>query len=691
MEDKKLVIPAPVGAGDDATTWALPEGAIARLGQGLVEDLVFSPDGYYLAVGTRVGLWWYEVETMSPIALWGAERGVFVATFSPNGKWIATSDWENLIEVWNIQQGLRVTQIKTELRHFTFSPNSQRLATSDSTTGTVNLWHPETGELLEQFSCESEKGGRFMPIAFSPDTHLVASTSREGIDNEAESIIVWDVENGKRVACLTGHTGSVYRLCFSPCGRFLASGGEEDGTVRVWNTVNWQQIQIYTDYGEADMNPSYSPEGVLRATAISYIERFRDSIITVWDLENDEKLYSTIENIGGIWGAVRFSNGSRLAHESGDGGIKVWFSGNSHTRESDYLPTSYPNSIVFSGDSKTLGVESKVYSEAYLWDIQSKRPRRTGGRQHLFTFSNGDSYIVSINEGTVTLLDIENIESPIAEFTGHDKAWVQQAFTPAANLLACADEEGTIVVWNAQSGHEQCKLKHQLKYLPHDQSRITLLEFSPDGRFLLSQEFCGKSARLWDVEHGEEIHEFPGDKVGNVGGFSPCGSYVACGGEEAPDYMLPDYMLWDVSRREISAVIQSEETAPVNGIYIKFAFSPCGSYLACGGELKQPEILLWDIKQSQIHKRISLPKHYDNMMALAFSSCGKYLAGGMWWQSGFKKVPIHLWETETGKQITTFLGHPTDIQGLAFSPDNELLASASFDGSILLWDLKPYL
>ncbi len=692
MGDKELVVPAPVDAnGDDVTTWALPEGAIARLGQGLVENLVFSPDGHYLAMGTRVGLWWYEVETMSPVALWGAERGVFAATFSPNRKWIAICDWENIIEVWDIQQGLRVTQIKTELSHFTFSPNSQRFATSDSATGTVSLWHPETGDPLEKFSCESEKGGRSMPIAFSPDTHLVASTNCEDTDNDAESIIVWDIESGKRVACLTRHTGSVHRLCFSPCGKFLASGGKGDGTVRVWDTVNWQQIQIYTDYGEADMNPSYSPEGVLRATAISYIERFGESIITVWDLESDEKLYSSIEDIGGVWGTVRFSNGSRLAHESGDGGIKIWFSGNSHTQESDYLPTSYPNSIVFSGDSKTLGVESKVYSEAYLWDIQSKRPQPTGGRQHLFTFSNGDSYIVSINEGSVTLLDIENIESPIVELTGHDKAWVQQAFTPAANLLACADAEGTIVVWNTQSGHEQCRLKHQLKDLPHDQSRITLLEFSPDGRFLLSQEFCGKSARLWDVEKGEEIQEFPGDKVGNVGGFSPCGLYVACSGEETPGYMLPDCMLWDISRREVSAVIQDDETAPVGGIDFKFAFSPCGSYLACGGELRQPEILLWDMKQSQIHKRIPLPKHCDNMMALAFSPCGKYLAGGMWWQQGFKKVPIYLWDAETGKQIATFLGHPTDIQGLAFSPNNELLASASFDGSILLWDLKPYI
>ena len=38
MEGKKLVVPASGNAsGGDIATWALPEGAVARLGQGLVE------------------------------------------------------------------------------------------------------------------------------------------------------------------------------------------------------------------------------------------------------------------------------------------------------------------------------------------------------------------------------------------------------------------------------------------------------------------------------------------------------------------------------------------------------------------------------------------------------------------------------------------------------------------------------
>ena len=46
---------------EDVTTWALPKGAIARLGRGSVRDMAFSPDGQYFAVGTNIGLWLYDL------------------------------------------------------------------------------------------------------------------------------------------------------------------------------------------------------------------------------------------------------------------------------------------------------------------------------------------------------------------------------------------------------------------------------------------------------------------------------------------------------------------------------------------------------------------------------------------------------------------------------------------------------
>lgn len=91
-------------SNSDVSTWALPEGAIGRLGRGRINDLAFSPDGESLAVATTIGVWLYELATLEPIALWETERGlVSTVAFSPDGQWIATSNWDGVIKVWDAE------------------------------------------------------------------------------------------------------------------------------------------------------------------------------------------------------------------------------------------------------------------------------------------------------------------------------------------------------------------------------------------------------------------------------------------------------------------------------------------------------------------------------------------------------------------------------------------------------------
>ena len=87
---------------------------------------------------------------------------------------------------------------------------------------------------------------------------------------------------------------------------------------------------------------------------------------------------------------------------------------------------------------------------------------------------------------------------------------------------------------------------------------------------------------------------------------------------------------------------------------------------------------------------IRLPESSRRPFALAFSPDSDYLAVGSWW-CGTDRVPIQLWEVATGENIHTFWGHASDVQDVVFSPDGTLLASGSFDGTVLLWDVKSFI
>ena len=70
--------------------------------------------------------------------------------------------------------------------------------------------------------------GAVTAVAFSPDGRLLASAGGDG------TVRLWDPATGAEQATLTGHNGRVDAVAFSPDGRLLASGGD-DGTVRLWD------------------------------------------------------------------------------------------------------------------------------------------------------------------------------------------------------------------------------------------------------------------------------------------------------------------------------------------------------------------------------------------------------------------------------------------------------------------------
>ncbi len=655
---------------NDFTVWELPQDAIARYGQGSVNGLAVSADGASLAVGSWAGVWWYDLTTRTPAALLESDRGAVTRIALCSGQpWLAlkktdkngrevikVSDWQRrkCIAVMEYPARLKDNPPKNYLCCLCFSPSGQWLAASRDGSVIVDIYESLTGRLHTELKLSSEEidlgcdADGFSwdfsgALAFSQDNRLFASSLM------ADFISVWDITVGERIIHLTGHPEGLHALSFSSCGQYLAAGGVK-GTVQIWETATWQLHQTYPSFGDYLMNVSYTPDGTLRAAGISHDQ----CTVTLWDVAQQKALYTFQEKdyCDAEIFPIRFSNGTHLAFQSGFE-VRVKTVGDADTLSILPWELGDLHSLVFSPDGKTLCAGYRQFGGVILWDVTTDRPQRviTEPRCHIVTIysdtSTGNFYAAGFPPedshhwgNTLNLWKIGQSE-PIAELTipgGLPNQRTGMAYAPATNLLACGNgTKNTDESWQENDPENGAiyvwdVARRQMKHIFRGKHTnwVHTVRFSLDGTRLQSMDWDDTSV-LWDVMCGEELCEFPD--------------------------------------------------------FIPKALSPCGNLIAA--HFSFDRMLVWDIEQCE--ERVTIDTTFANVDPITFSPCGQYLAYGEVWRPGLEKVAVRLLDISTGENIATFLGHPTDIQCLAFSPDSTLLASGSFDHTILLWDLKPYL
>ena len=118
-------------------------------------------------------------------------------------------------------------------------------------------------------------------------------------------------------------------------------------------------------------------------------------------------------------------------------------------------------------------------------------------------------------------------------------------------------------------------------------------------------------------------------------------------------------------------------------------FSPDGKILALRNK---DGITLWDAKSLQ-PLTTPINEHFREVTALALSKDGKVMASASCAEhdgdNNCKKSEIVLWDAQTGKPLGDALtGHKNYVYSVGFSPDGKILASGSFDNTIILWDIS---
>ena len=249
------------------------------------------------------------------------------------------------------------------------------------------------------------------------------------------------------------------------------------------------------------------------------------------------------------------------------------------------------------------------------------------------------------------------------------------AFSPDGRLLASADADGTVRLWNPVTGHAVGKP------LPADtgpNGGVNDVAFSPDGRLLASADADG-TVRLWNPATGQSVGAplRVGSPVISVA-FSPDGELLASADDDGT------VRLWNPATGQPVRAPLHAGTGPGGGV-IGVAFSPDGRLLASADN--DGTVQLWNPATGHA---IGAPipagngPSYLGALGVAFSPDGRLLA------SADASGTVRLWNPATGQPVgatmTAATGPFGGVTELAFSPDGRLLASVDADGIVQLWN-----
>ena len=148
-------------------------------------------------------------------------------------------------------------------------------------------------------------------IASDEDEYRFASASSFG-----ENVLIWKL-NDQPITC-QGHSSFVYSVCFSPDGRYVASGSF-DKTIRVWNSQNGLPALDPLEGHESTVDSvCYSGDGTRIVSASE------DKTVRVWDSSNGSPLF-TLEGHSSVDNSIACShNGSLFIFRDDRGTVLVW-------------------------------------------------------------------------------------------------------------------------------------------------------------------------------------------------------------------------------------------------------------------------------------------------------------------------------------------------------------------------------
>lgn len=609
--------------------------------------------------------------------------------FDPSGRVLASGSWDMNIEIWDVQSQHLLRTLRGHAGRVTavaFDRTGEVLA-SGGGDGRVRLWNVRTGQQLQAWSAGLIEHP--VRLAFARDDQLVVSTTDDG------SVRWWERATGVEVHAASLPKGLPAGSCVPSADPRRVAHHDLSRRVTLWDPGAGEIAHPLPVMERHDARAlAFSCDGSVLATghlALGPERGASQPLVKIWDCATGAELAALRGHDSSVTALAFDPDGALLASLDSTGAIAIWdcrtwerccaFQTGQAREGNDWVM----HAMALQRGGKVLAMAEGHHwiGRIRLWDTVTgaqlgAMERRTGDINCVTIDPRSHCLAAAGEDGKVRLWPLVSGGAPVT-LDGHRSRIGALAYSNDGRTLASASNDCTARLWDTTSSTTVAVID-----APHE---LWAIAVSPDGTAAVTS---GERAdlRLWDTSSGAALRVLRASEpaardigteesssasatTGTVHcvALSPDGRILVEGGTSAT-------WLWDLTTGTVLHVLETHSVWRV-------AFHPTRSIMATGGF--DQVVRLWNVETGTLVAEIATgvaAGTIESGVAIAFRPDGAVLAGG-----GADGV-VRLWDAGSGAVIATVPGaHTAGVTSVAFDASGHLLATGSFDASVVLWNV----